>query len=129
MQTHKDLIVWQRSIDLAENVYTATKSFPKDEMFAMVSQMRRSATSIAMNIAEGCARCHYKETIHFLYIALGSAAELDTQIVLCKRFGYFDSAQATSLEEEITSIKKMLNALIKSIKTKIGNNTQPSNNP
>ncbi len=118
MQTHKDLIVWQRSIDLAEAIYKATRHFPKDETFVMVSQMRRAATSIAMNIAEGYARYYDKETLRFLYIAVGSAAEVDTQIVLSQRIGYLNEEEAINLEQQITVIRKMLNSLIKSLKTK-----------
>ncbi|MDD7304272.1 MAG: four helix bundle protein [Bacteroidaceae bacterium] len=126
MQTHKDLVVWQQSIDLAETVYLYTRQFPKEETFAMVSQMRRSATSIPMNVAEGYARYYYKETLHFLYIAVGSAAELDTQVIICKRIGYLDDSQAFFLEQQITSIRKMLNALIKSLKNKMNNGIDPN---
>ncbi len=116
MQSHKDLLVWQTAIDFAEAIYLATRSFPKDELFAMVSQMRRAATSISMNIAEGYSRATNNETIHFLYIAVGSAAEADTQIILSKRFGYLTEDQANALENQVTSIRKMLSSLIKSIK-------------
>lgn len=92
----------------------------------MVSQMRRSATSIPMNVAEGYARYYYKETLHFLYIAVGSAAELDTQVIICKRIGYLDDSQAFFLEQQITSIRKMLNALIKSLKNKMNNGIDPN---
>ncbi len=118
MQTHKDLIVWQKSIDLAEAIYIATRQFPKEETYGMVQQMRRAATSIAMNIAEGYARNSDKETLHFLYVAVGSAAEVDTQIILSERIGYLDNNEASLLERQITAIRKMLNALITTLKAK-----------
>ena len=80
MKNHKDLDVWQQAIDLAQHTYEITKTFPKEELYGIVSQMRRSAVSVASNIAEGAARQGNKEFIEFLYIASGSASELDTQI-------------------------------------------------
>ena len=116
MQSHKDLKVWQYAIDLAEDIYIITRNYPKDELYAMVSQMRRAVTSISMNIAEGYGRGSSNETIHFLYIASGSAAELDTQVILSQRFAYIDNEIAERLSSQITVIRKMLSSLIASLK-------------
>ena len=80
MKSHKDLDVWQAAIELAKTIYHTTRSYPKEERYGLVTQMRRSAVSIAANIAEGAARHGTREYIQFLYVAVGSATELDTQI-------------------------------------------------
>lgn len=100
----KDLIVWQKAMDLSVAVYQITKKFPKEEMFGMTSQMRRAAVSIASNIAEGEGRKSKKEFAHFLGIALGSKAELETQILLCEKVGLLEkecSKKALSLLDEV----------------------------
>ena len=84
MKSHKDLDVWRAAIDMARDIYELTKSYPKEEQFGIISQMRRSAVSIASNIAEGAARHATKEFVQFLYIAVGSATELDTQLEISK---------------------------------------------
>lgn len=90
MSTHKDLDVWRDSVALTKAIYLVTESFPKEEMYGLVSQMRRSAVSIPSNIAEGAARQGGKEFIQFLYMALGSASELDTQLEISKSIGIGD---------------------------------------
>ncbi len=107
------------AIDFTETIYTITRQFPKEEMFGMVSQMRRAAASIPMNIAEGYARGTDKESIRFLYIAAGSAAEVDTQLILSERLGYIDEETSKALQQELTDIRKMLNSLISSIKRRM----------
>jgi four helix bundle protein len=84
MADHKDLDIWKLAIELAKEVYQLTASFPISEIYGLVSQMRRSAVSIASNIAEGAARNTDKELMHFLYVTLGSVAEIDTQYILSK---------------------------------------------
>ena len=118
MQSHKGLNVWKMAIDYAVDVYTVTRGYPKDELFAMVSQMRRAASSISMNIAEGYGRGTDKEIIHFLYIAAGSASESDTQLILSLRLGYIDIECYEKLSTQVEVIRKMLNSLITSIKKK-----------
>lgn len=120
MLSHKDLNVWKLAVDLADEIYKVTESYPTDELYAMVSQMRRAATSISINIAEGYGRGSGQETIHFLYIALGSASELDTQIILSQRIGYIDRTITEDLASKTTIVRKMINSLISSIKQKIG---------
>lgn len=90
IRTFKDLKVWQKGIELVKEVYKTTKSFPREEQYGLVSQMRRSAVSIPSNIAEGFRRRYGKEHKQFLSIALGSCAELETQIVISKELNYLD---------------------------------------
>ena len=85
MSDYKDLNVWQESINLVEDVYTIVKLFPREEAYALSDQLRRAVVSIASNIAEGSNRNTQKEFIQFLYIALGSAAEVETQLNYCKQ--------------------------------------------
>lgn len=88
MMTHKDLKVWQKAMQLVTLLYNCTKSFPKEEIFGLVSQMRRSAVSIPSNIAEGYGRMSNKELVHFLYISLGSASELEIQLIIAKNLNF-----------------------------------------
>lgn len=91
MGTHKELDIWRMSIDFVVNIYKLTKDFPSEEKFGLISQMRRAAVSIPSNIAEGAGRKSNKENIHFLYIALGSIAELDTQLIVAEKLGLCDT--------------------------------------
>jgi four helix bundle protein len=115
IQSHKDLIVWQKSMDLVEIIYVCTKDFPRDEIYGLTSQMRRSAISIPSNIAEGRRRTSKKDYNNFLAIALGSATELETQLEIAKRLGFGNPdsrIQAQSLCEEIL---KMLMTMSRSL--------------
>ena len=112
-RTHKDLEVWKQSLDLAERVYSVTGSFPKEEVYGLTVQMRRSAISVPSNIAEGAARGSKKEFAQFLYISLGSLAELETQFIMAGRLG-FTSDQ--SLMGKIEQVRKMLLGLIRFLK-------------
>ena len=88
MKTHKDLDVWKKSVSLVTSIYEVTKTFPKDEIYGITNQIRRSAVSIPSNIAEGSARKGEKEFIQFLYISLGSLAELETQLIIANNLKY-----------------------------------------
>lgn len=114
MGDYKDLYVWQESIDFVEDVYSLLKFFPVEEKFALCDQLRRAVVSIASNIAEGSNRNTNKEFIQFLYIALGSASEVETQLIISKRLKYISSIDKEL--EKLTRIRKMLNSLIKSLK-------------
>ena len=114
MTDYEKLEVWQMSIELVTDVYKLVKFLPKEETYALSDQIRRSAVSIPSNIAEGSSRNSKKEFIQFLYIALGSLCELETQLLIAKNVGYIDEYQ--TIQTKIISIKKMLNALITSIK-------------
>jgi len=103
-----DLRVWQKGIELVKEVYNLTKSFPKDERYGLSMQMRRAAVSIPSNIAEGFRRKYAKEYKQFLRIALGSCAELETQIVIAKELGYADSDKEKELVGSIDYICRMI---------------------
>ena len=108
--------VWQRSHQLVLEIYSVTKEYPKTEQFGLVSQMNRAAVSIPTNIAEGCGRETQKEPIRFLNISSGSAHELDYLTLVSKELGFIEESKANELINEIDEIKKMLAALIKTIK-------------
>lgn len=124
METHRDLRVWQQSIDFVSSIYLMTRSLPKEELFGLVSQMRRSAVSVPSNIAEGYARGTDKEKIHFLRISSGSMSELETQLTLCLKLGYISQEEYNTTSEKLISVWKQLNALISVIKKRI--NSQES---
>ena len=117
IRSFKDLQIWKRSLKLVEDIYTATKSFPKEEMYALTSQLRRSAVSIPSNISEGFARLHNKEYRQFLYMSLGSCAELSTQLIIASRLKYIEKAKADKLLDTIEEISKMTMGLIKKLNT------------
>ncbi|MDO4165725.1 MAG: four helix bundle protein [Bacteroides sp.] len=112
MRNHKDLIVWQKSMKLVKELYQISRSFPKEEMYGITSQMRRAAVSIPSNIAEGYGRGHDKELIQFLYVALGSASELETQLVICKEINYLTPEEFDMLNNLNTEVIRMLSSLI-----------------
>jgi four helix bundle protein len=116
MKSHKDLDVWRLAVDLAQDVYEASKAFPRDEQFGMTSQMRRAAISIASNIAEGAARHGQREFSQFLYIALGSASELETQLEIARRVGLLTEVDFTRLDTLLARVAQMLRGLIRSVK-------------
>ncbi len=116
MSTHKELLVWQKSISLVKKIYQETKSFPREELMGITAQMRRAAVSIPSNIAEGYGRESDKELLHFLYIALGSAAELDTQLIVCREVELMQDTSYQDLSTMVGEIIRMLAALINSRK-------------
>jgi four helix bundle protein len=111
-RTHKDLVVWQQAMDFVVELYKSTEKMPQSEQYGLTSQMRRAAVSIPSNIAEGAARNHDKEFIQFLYVALGSISELETQLLLAERLCFLKNQPIDKLNE----IKKMLVGLIKAVK-------------
>ncbi len=113
---HKNLDVWNAATELALQVYQMTKSFPKEEIYSLTSQLRRAAVSVPSNIAEGSARNSDKEFLQFLYIALGSLAELETQIIIAERLAYI--SDAAPLQDRVASLKQMILGLIKYLKNK-----------
>ncbi len=112
----KDLIVWQKAKQLAVLLYKVTKKFPRSEQFGLISQLQRAAVSIPSNISEGHTRQHTKEFIQFLYIALGSAAELETQLMISKELGYLKADDCDSVSINLREVQKMLNGLIFSLR-------------
>ena len=110
-RSYKDLVVWQKGIALAQLVYGLTRSFPSEEKFGIVAQMRRGAVSIPSNIAEGQARHTTGEFIQFVSHAEGSVAELDTQLILSIELKFCNSAAAEPASALISEVRRMLNAL------------------
>ncbi len=115
IKSFKDLQIWRKGIRLVEDVYTVTKTFPKEETYGLTSQLRRSAVSIPSNISEGFARVHNREYRQFLYVSLGSCAELTTQVIIATRLEYIDSREAHALLGSIEEISKMTMGLIKKL--------------
>lgn len=97
VKSYRDLIVWQKSIDLVEMVYQATKTFPKEELYGLTNQLRRAAVSVPSNIAEGHARKSTAEFRNFLSIARGSLAEVETQLLIDRRLGYVNKQRVESI--------------------------------
>jgi four helix bundle protein len=112
---YKDLKAWQQSMNLVERIYELAKTLPKEETYALSDQLRRAVVSVPSNIAEGQNRNTNKEFIQFLYIALGSISEVETQLMICERLNYLSNIENEL--DAITQIRKMLNGLIKSIKS------------
>jgi four helix bundle protein len=115
MKSHKDLDVWKAAIGLAKEIYRVTGDFPKSEIFGMTAQMRRSAVSIASNIAEGAARRSNREFIQFLYVALGSAAEVETQLVIAREVALCQEPIFKRLDRDLAKIRQMLHGLVRSV--------------
>ena len=115
MKTHKELDVWKDSIDLVVEVYRITKLFPKEELYGIISQIRRSAVSVPANISEGSARNYSKEFIRFLRIAQASLSELETLIQISSRLNFLNEDNYQSLQGKIFKINAQLSGLIKSI--------------
>ena len=118
INSHKDLIVWQKSIKLCKLVYKLTEKFPKEEVYGLTSQMRRSAVSIPSNIAEGRSRGTRKDFTQFLRIALGSASELETQIEIAKELSFMNNQEAVEIEDQLVEVSKMVMGLIKKLSLK-----------
>lgn len=113
--SYEDLSVWKKSMNLAVKIYELTKHMPKEELYGLTAQMRRAAVSIPSNIAEGQQRASTKEFLRFLSIARGSNAELQTQLVLACKLGYFQSEQIRETMNLTREISKMINALMISL--------------
>jgi four helix bundle protein len=114
-KSFKDLIIWQRSIQLVESIYKLTGSFPNEELYGLSAQLRRAVVSIPSNIAEGFARRHNAEYRQFLYVSLGSLAEVSTQLIIAKNLEYLTEENAKRLLAETEEISKMTMSLIKKI--------------
>ncbi|PIT90865.1 diversity-generating retroelement protein bAvd family protein [Candidatus Kaiserbacteria bacterium CG10_big_fil_rev_8_21_14_0_10_49_17] len=117
MQTYKDLIVWQKAVELSVKIYEFTESFPQDERFGLVSQMRRSAVSIPSNIAEGRSRSTRNDFKQFLHIAYGSATELETQLIIAKKLSFGSKVQYNEVDALLLEVLKMLRVMISKLKS------------
>ena len=112
---YRDLLVWQRSMDLVERIYRIAQKLPDTERWGLTSQMCRAAVSVPANIAEGYGRQSTGEYRHFLSIGRGSLSELETHLLLCQRLGYLEAKEVASLLSEVEEILKMLSTLISKI--------------
>jgi four helix bundle protein len=115
IESYKDLIVWQKGIELVNEIYVLTKRFPKEEIYGLTNQMRRAAVSIPANIAEGWGRNSTKNYIQFIRISRGSLYEIETMIVIAKNQNYIDEDQKLSIAMRIDELGKMLNKLLSSL--------------
>jgi len=112
----EQLEVWERSIDIAVDIYKLTNSFPKSEIYSLINQMRRASSSISANIAEGYGRHGYKEKLQFYKIANGSLLETKSFCYLANRLEYISQSQLEDIIVSFISIQKMINALIRSVR-------------
>jgi four helix bundle protein len=117
MRDFRKLQVWEKSHALVLSIYQSTRSFPKDELFGLTSQMRRASVSIPANIAEGAGRESIPERLHFLHIANGSASELQYYLLLSNDLGYFSAQTYEKTSQDLAEIKRMLTGLMKTLKT------------
>ncbi|MCL2798299.1 MAG: four helix bundle protein [Firmicutes bacterium] len=117
IKNFQEMVVWQKAMDVAKSIYLLVKKLPKEEVFSLSDQMRRSAVSIPSNIAEGQARNSTKEFMHFIAVAKGSEAELKTQLLLCVKVGYLSEADISEAIDLLIEVGKMLTALTKKLIT------------
>lgn len=115
MKPHQKLNAWIHSFQLVKTLYELTNTYPPEEKFGLIAQIRRAVVSVPVNIAEGAARKGKKEFIHFLHIALGSLTELDTLILLSRDLGFISNEKAALLINEMDAIGKMIYGLIKKL--------------
>jgi|APFre7841882630_1041343.scaffolds.fasta_scaffold56029_2 four helix bundle protein len=115
IKSFRDLNIWQKGIDLVKDIYKETQNFPRQEIYGLTNQIRRAAISIPSNIAEGHIRQHRAEFRQFLSVALGSLAELETQIVISRELNYISTEKSLNLIDQMGSIGKMIRGLIKKL--------------
>jgi four helix bundle protein len=115
VKSYRDLVAWQKSVELALGIYRATQSFPKQETYGLTSQLRRAAVSVPSNIAEGHARLSTGEFRQFLGHARGSLVEIETQLLISRRLGYMNESDAEKLADRTTEIGKILHGLLRSL--------------
>ena len=115
IKTYRDLDIWNLGLELVKQIYKLTEDFPRQELYGLASQMRRSAISIPSNIAEGFRRQHNREYKQFLYISLGSCAELETQITIAKELNYIPNEKEAALLEKLDHLSRMMSNLLKRI--------------
>jgi four helix bundle protein len=118
IKDYRELIVWQKAMDLVETIYRATGMFPREEIYGLTSQIRRAAVSIPSNIAEGNGRNTTRDYVHFLGIAYGSVKEVETQALIAERLRYITSSDSEELVKTTTEIARLLSGLINSLNRK-----------
>ncbi|MGP1311052.1 MAG: four helix bundle protein [Phycisphaerales bacterium] len=115
INSYRDLVAWQRAMDLVELVYRLSSSFPPDERFSLTAQVRRAAVSVPSNIAEGYGRGSRQDYLRFLRVARGSLFEVETQALVARRLGYTSDEQTRELQEQVNAVARVLSGLIRSI--------------
>ncbi len=121
IRSYKDLDIWKKGVALVKSIYLITNEFPKSETYALVDQIRRAAISIPTNIAEGHTRQHKKEFRQFLFVALGSLSELETQLIIAEKLGYLEKEKLNRSLSEMDAIGKMTRGLIKKLQNRTNN--------
>jgi four helix bundle protein len=119
IRSYKDLIVWQKGIELVTSVYSISKTFPNEEKFGLINQLNRAVVSVPANIAEGWGRESSKNYLQFLRISRGSLMEVETLMIISKNFNYLDNTSFSTISDKIEETGKILQGLIKSIQQKI----------
>jgi four helix bundle protein len=117
-QSYRDLIAWQKRIELVTEIYRVTQQFPREELYGLSNQLRRAAVSVPSNIAEGQARFSPKEFHHFLATARGSLVDIETQIIIAEKLNYLEPKSCQSMLERTAELGRILNGLLASIKPK-----------
>lgn len=112
VRSYRDLRIWRKGIELVKEVYELTKRFPTHERYGLADQLSRSSVSVPSNITEGQARQHTSEFRQILYVALGSAADVDTQITIARELGYVEEAEAGDIQDRIDELRRMTYGLI-----------------
>jgi four helix bundle protein len=115
VKRYSDLIAWQKAMDFVQEVYLMTKAFPKEELYGLTSQLRRSAVSVPSNIAEGHCRTGRREFVHHLSIALGSLGEVETQVLIAHRLGYLDQKELSGFETLASETGRLVVGLMHSL--------------
>ena len=115
----KELKIWKMAMSLTKEIYLVTKSFPKEEIYGLTNQIRRSAVSVPSNIAEGCGRNTDKQLAHFLNISMGSLCELETQIIISTELEYLDQERSIEILKNIDEIERMTNGFRSKIETSL----------
>jgi four helix bundle protein len=122
IRSYRDLEVWQRAMELSRSVYSVTSRFPREELYGITSQMRRAAVSVPSNVAEGHARCSTKEFLHHLSMALGSLAELETQLILSESLGFVTPDDLNKLLSDSDALGKRMRSLMESLRKRVSRN-------
>ena len=125
-QSYRDLVVWQKAMQLVTDTYLIAATFPKAEMFGLSSQLKRAVISVPSNIAEGQGRDSTKEFLHHLSIAYGSLMEVETQIQIAANLSYVPQSQADTIFDKCGEVGRLLNGLLRSLKRSLTDNRQPT---
>jgi four helix bundle protein len=119
VKDYRDLIVWQKAMDLVERIYRASGAFPREEIYGLTSQIRRAAVSVPSNVAEGNGRNTTRDYVHFLGMAYGSAKEVETQVLIAERLHYIDSSRSDELVNATTEVARLISGLLNALNRKV----------